>query len=126
MGIRLEHIRCGNWFISQNGKPFQWGLQEFKLLAEGKELADIIKDPVSITAAVLLECGFKKYSEVYRKWNFEWLNNGWFTLEFDSTETGSYSADISHIKYVHQLQNFQSDYYNIELKINLYELPLHK
>ncbi len=122
MDIKLEHIRIGNWFISQNGNPFQWSLQDFCLVATGTDIADIIKEPVVLDDAVFALVNFE--SGYIGHWN---NYDAGIELEFDKTGYRLLNGESmfnwsKEYKYLHELQNISADLSNYELPVNLSEL----
>lgn len=125
--INSEEIRLSNW-VSENGKPVQVDAFDYygALMAEDRSYDDgyrTIKDPegIPLTDGLLSNLGYIRDNqhECFVLWQsdcgvaIEFYDNGIHLI-------GHTMADeLSHVKYLHQLQNLLFALSGKEININL-------
>lgn len=134
--INKTEIRLGNWVIeNKNGNDCYAQIEGIKLV-DAENTNCIIEtqyqttpieyiSPIPLTEEILLKCGFENiYKSEYRN-KFDHNKLLYIGYDFSLCEDKSmegfryYGKYISHIKYLHQLQNLYWCLCGEELEINL-------
>jgi hypothetical protein len=120
--MKSNELRIGNYFLDDIGNDSQYEVITGKHIWDFDD--DTIDDyykPLLLTEEWLLKFGFKKLSnewlrlEVCKKWgSLYWEALSGFRLTINSNE-----IQLSHIKYIHQLQNLYFALTGEELKYEL-------
>lgn len=119
--IQATEIRIGNWFKDFDGKYFQWDLMHFGMMTLSIDADEIISELIPLTEEILLNCGFEKIEHEVQYQilicdeteteNIKLLildscdKEGYFADIHEIIHMGSYTMNISKVKYLHQLQN---------------------
>lgn len=119
--IEATEIRIGNWFKDFDSKYFQWDLMHFGMMTLSIDADEIISELIPLTEEILLNCGFEKIEHEVQYQilicdETETENRKLLILDYCDEEgyfadinekiyMGSYTMNISKVKYLHQLQN---------------------
>lgn len=133
--IQATGIRIGNWFKDFDGKYFQWDLMHFGMMTLSIDADEIISELITLTEEILLNCGFEKIehevqyqilicdetdTENRKLLILDYCDEaGYFADIHEKIYRGSYTMNISKVKYLHQLQNLYFALTQKELTIKL-------
>lgn len=124
--MEIKHVRIGNKLLLYNEvvKVTEIGfrIDDYYLRVEGKKNGYYIDqfEPIELFEDILLDNGFKKrgqfwfdlYLDEITKLTLSWHPDGRIDFEMSINKN---TFDISHIKYLHQLQNLHFILANKEL-----------
>lgn len=116
--IAANELRIGNKVLrTKNNSLFTITAIDISTIANG----DLSVTGIPLTPEILEQCGFKKSHQGYME-----LSRDEFNLAFDETgldiaiNGNDIANTLSHIKYLHQLQNLYFALTGTELEINLH------
>lgn len=120
--MKIEDLRIGNWIHYCNVGYKQVDLFDLKCILEGED-REYIYAPIKINEDIFLKCGFvidkiHNCIIIYQKESgpeiiYDLDENALFFVGKTSAE------DLTHIKYLHQLQNLIHALTGEELTVNL-------
>lgn len=114
--MKRTELRIGNFVNTLDGILKADGIGEYVLIEKYAHSFSDIK-PIPLTEEILLKCGFVKLGNEFHFWeasvfNIENINGIWHICYIDVVLS-------THVKYLHQLQNFYHSIMDKELQIKL-------
>lgn len=112
--IQAKELRINNWVNSNLTNNYSQ--------ASAADIYNInqdqsVVDPIPLTEEILLNCGFKKFYDIflYDRFRFDYKKSYkyWYVTD---RETNAY---LTKIEFLHELQNFYFALTGTELKINI-------
>jgi hypothetical protein len=123
MGVgMIETVNSIEPYSEQKGYEYL-----IRVIDNGNQYKPVDMNPIPLTPAILVACGFVKTDSSNEYWNHWVLKNGWHISEslHDEPSAGVvtglcyYSEDYIQIKYLHQLQNLYFALTGKEITVNL-------
>jgi hypothetical protein len=115
--MKMEELRIGNYFIGFDNMLTQWDLHCFKLVYEGIDIGEIVRDKIPLTEEWLLRFGFDKHPYSFGCELFHLTEWDKYPLNWCVAFNKNNAIIVHKLKYVHQLQNLYFALTNEELTL---------